>query len=142
MTTGRFFTATVAGGVTLFVVGFLLWGLLATDFYEAHVGTATGVTKEPMEWAYLVLGQLFWAALLAHVIGTWAKVSGFGPGLKIGLVFGILVSFAIGLTQYSMSNLMDLSGTLVDPLLTGVWAGLGGGVIGLVLGCCQSEPAG
>jgi hypothetical protein len=133
MTTGRFLAAALAGGLTLFVFGFLLWGILLDPFFQAHLGSATGVVKEPMDFVALSLGQFFYAFLLATVIGKWAGVSGFGPGLRIGAVFGFLLSLSVGLTQYSMANLTDLTGTLVDPFVSAVWGGLGGGVIGLVL---------
>jgi hypothetical protein len=141
MTTGRFLSAAVAGGLTLFVGGFLLWGILLDPFFQAHLGSATGVLKEPMDVVSLSLGQFFYALLLATVIGKWAGVSGFGSGFKIGLIFGLLISLAVGLTQYSMANIVDLTATLVDPLVAAVWAGLGGGVIGLVLGGGQAEEA-
>ena len=141
MTTGRYLTATVAGGLALFVLGFLLWGIALDPFYQAHLGSATGVLKDPMNFVALGLGQLFWSALLTMVIGKWAGVSGFGPGLKIGVVFGILLALGNGLTQYSMSNFVDLTATLTDPLVTAIWAGLGGGVIGLVLAGGQKEAS-
>jgi hypothetical protein len=138
---GKFLTAAVAGGVAFFFLGFLLWGILLDPFFQSHLGTATGVVKEPMDMISLALGQFFWAVLLTTIIGTWAGVSGFGTGFKIGAVFGFLTSLSVGLTQYSMANLMDLTGTLADPFVMAVWGGLGGGVIGLVLGSGQKEQA-
>jgi hypothetical protein len=133
MTQGRFWAASLAGGVTLFVAGFLLWGLVFAGFYEAHVGSATGVTKEPVDMVHLALGQIIWAILLTVVMGKWAGVSGFGKGVMIGAVMGFLMSFSVGLTQFSMSNLFDITIVLTDPFISAVWSGLGGGVIGLVL---------
>jgi hypothetical protein len=141
MTSGRFFTASLAGGVTLFIVGFLLWGLALSGFTEAHVGTATGVMKEEMDFLYLVLGQYLWAVLLTVVIGKWAGVSGFGPALKVGAVLGFLMSLSVGLTQFSMTNLFDLTTVLTDPFVSAIWSGLGGGVIGLVLGSGKEDAA-
>jgi hypothetical protein len=141
MTTGRFLTAAVVGGVTFFFLGFLLWGILLDSFFQAHVGSAMGVVKEPMNFVALALGQFFWAVLLAMILGKWAGVSGFVPGLKIGAVFGLLISLSVGLTQYSMANLADLTATLVDPLVMAIWGGLGGGVIGLVLSGGRKDMA-
>jgi len=134
MTQGRFWVATVAGGVTLFFVGFFLWGIVFDGFFAAHVGSATGVVKEQMDFFHLGLGQFFWAVLLAVVIVNYARVSGFGPGLRIGAVMGFLMSLSIGLNQFSMTNLLDLTSVLTDPFVSALWSGLGGGVVGLVWG--------
>jgi hypothetical protein len=134
MTTRRFLLASLAGGVTLFVSGFLLWGLVFAGFFEAHVGTATGVLKEEMGFLSLALGQFFWAVLLTLVIGKWAGVSGFAQGLKIGAVVGFFMSLSVGMSQFSMTNLIDLTSALADPFVSAAWSGLGGGVIGVVLG--------
>lgn len=141
MPQGRFWTAALAGGVTLFIVGFLLWGIALSGFFEAHVGSATGVVKEPMDMLHLALGQVIWAVLLTVVMAKWAGVSGFGPGMKIGAIMGFLMSLSIGLSQFSMTNLFDLTSVLTDPLVSAVWSGLGGGVIGLVLGSGSKEAA-
>jgi hypothetical protein len=141
MSTGRLLAASLAGGVTLFIVGFVLWGLVLAGFYEAHVGTATGVTKEEMDFITLFLSQFLWAFLMALVIGKWAALSGFGQGLKIGAVMGFLMSLSIGLSQYSMSNLHDLTLALTDPFVSAVWSGLGGGVVGAVLGGGREDVA-
>ena len=134
MMKGRFWAAAAAGGVTLFFVGFFLWGIVFDGFFAAHVGSATGVVKEQMDFLQLSLGQFLWAVLLAVVIGIYARVAGFGPGFKIGALLGFLMSLSVGLTQLSMTNLFDLTTALTDPLVSGLWSGLGGGVIGWVLG--------
>ena len=92
-----------------------------------------------MDFVALCLGQFFYAFLLATIIGKWAGAAGFGSGFRIGVVFGFLISLSVGLTQFSMANLMDLTGTLVDPFVSAVWAGVGGGVIGLILAGGQGE---
>ena len=141
MTQGRFWAASLAGGVTLFIAGFLLWGLALAGFYEAHVGTATGVTKDPVDMVHLALGQIVWAVLLTVVMDKWAGVSGFGKGLMIGAVMGFLMSLSVGLSQFSMTNLADLTLVLTDPFISAIWSGLGGGVVGFVLGSGGKEAA-
>ncbi len=46
MTTQKFAIATIAGGVTLFVLGGLLYGVVLIDFFMSNVGTAQGAMKE------------------------------------------------------------------------------------------------
>ena len=78
---------------------------------------------------------------MAVAIGRWAGVSGFMPGLKVGALLGFLMSLSVGLTQFSMTNLFDLTTVLVDPFATAVWSGLGGGVVGLVMAGGNKEAA-
>lgn len=141
MTERRFWAAAVAGGVTLFFAGFVLWGLLLAGFFDAHMGTATGVNKAQAQFFHLALGQFFWGVLLAVIIARYAGVSGFVPGLRIGALVGFLMSLSVGLTQFSMTNLVDLTAVLTDPFVSAVWSGLGGGVVGLVLGGGSPEAA-
>ena len=75
MTTQKFAWAIIAGGVTLFILGGILYGWLLMDFFAANSGTAQGVMKETPEWLWLGLGELAFAALLTTVIGTWAGVT-------------------------------------------------------------------
>ena len=79
MPQGRFWAAALAGGVTLFCRGFSFGGWLS-GYFEAHVGSATGVVKEPMGFLHLALGQIVCALLLTVVMAKWAGVSGSGRG--------------------------------------------------------------
>jgi hypothetical protein len=133
MSTGRFLIATVAGGVTLFIAGFLLWGLALFSWSEGHFIAPAGTQKETAEMLYLGIGQLLWGAFLTVAIGSWAKVAGFGAGFRIGAIAGFLMNLSVGLSQYSMVNMFDLTAVLVDPFVSLIWSGMGGGVVGLVL---------
>lgn len=141
MSAGRFLTATVVGGVVLFVMGYVIWGLAFMGFFESHMGSASGVMKEPMNFPMLILGQLALAALLTLMVGSWARVSGFGPAFRVGAVAGLLMSLGYDLTQYATTNLMDLTATLVDPILGIVWMGLGAGAIGVLLARGQTHAS-
>jgi len=134
MSTNRFVMATLAGGVTIFVMGFLIYGLATASFFEANQGTATGVLKETPDFLYLGLGQLVFGTLLTVVIGKWAGASGAGSGLQIGATLGLLMGFAIDLTMHGVTNTANLTATLVDPFLVAVQMGCGGAAVGAVLG--------
>jgi len=129
----RFMTATLAGAATLFVAGYLLFGLALADFYAANVGSAAGVERDAPLWLHLALAQLVFAAFVTLVLG-WKGVSSASAGLKAGAAVGFLVALAVDLSMYSMTHLSNLTLTLVDPLLAIVHVGIGGAVIGWVLG--------
>lgn len=131
--TGRQIVAGVVGGIVLFVMGFLLYGLAFMGFFEANAGSATGVYKEvPTFWA-LGLGQLLTGIFLALILARWPGARSFAGGLKVSLGLGLLLGFAFDLTWYGTTNIMNLTGTLVDPFVLAVEFGVAGGVIGAML---------
>ena len=134
MTNHKFALATIAGGVTLFVLGGILYGWLLMDFFAAQSGTAQGVMKETPAWLWLGLGELTFAALLTTVIGTWAGVSGAGDGFKIGAIFGLLLGVALSLTFLGVANISTPLGSIVDTIVGAIRTGAAGAVIGIVLG--------
>ncbi len=133
MSTKRFALATVAGGVTLFILGALIYGLALADFYAANAGSATGVLREePLFWS-LAIGELAFAALLTLVLGRWAGVSSVGEGLKQGAIVGFLLALGINLITYGVMNTMNLTAALADVVVGTFRLGLAGAVIGAVL---------
>jgi hypothetical protein len=140
MDTQRYILATVVGGVTLFILGFLTYGLTLVDFFAAN--SAPGIMKEtPIFWS-IGLGELLLAGLLTLTLGCWAGVKSIGEGLKSGALFGILLSLAVGMTLYGATNMSNFTATLVDVLVNTVRVALAGAVIGAVLASStQQETA-
>lgn len=128
--------ATLAGFVVLFLMGWLLYGMLLMDFFMANAGSATGVMRSDSEmvWWALILGNVLQSYLLVYIFGKWANVTTFSGGLQNGAMIGLILGYAYDLTMYGTSNTMNLTGALVDPLVATVMMGLAGGVIGAVLG--------
>lgn len=128
--------ATLAGFVVFFLLGWILYGMLLMDFFNSNQGTATGVmrTDTEMIWWALALGNLLQAYLLVYIFGNWANITTFGEGFKAGLVIGLVIGYGVDLTMYGTTNIMNLTGALVDPLVVGVMMAISGGVIGWVLG--------
>jgi hypothetical protein len=135
MTPQRFIVATVVGGLVLFVVGYLIWGLGLMGYFEAQSIGPEGMTKteEEMSLPLIFLSNLIYGAFLTLTVGVWAGKRSFGPGFTAGLLVGLLGSLAMTAMFLASMNFMTLTGHLVDTLASGVWAGIGGGVIALIL---------
>ncbi len=134
MDTKRFLIGTLVGGITMYIVGYLIFTLAFGDFYAANTGSATGVARETsLVWA-VVLGTLSLAALVTLAVGRRAGSSTIGDGLKIGAIVGFLVWFGVDFIRYGITNVSNLTATIVDPLLEIVRTGIGGAVIAAVLG--------
>ena len=129
-------TATLAGFVVYFMLGFLLYGILLSDFMGANTGTATGVmrTDDNMQWWALIAGNLMQAYLLVYIFGNWANITTFAGGLKAGAIIGFIVSLGTSLNMYGTTNVTNLTAALVEPLIMAIMMGITGGVIGWLLG--------
>lgn len=134
MSSNRFVLAALAGGVVNFVVGFVLYGVLLASFFAANQGSAVGAMKEVPDLVHLGLGQLVFGVFLAVVIDKWARVGGLAAGLRIGAISGLLMGLGYDLTMFGVSNISNITATLVDPLVFMVQMACAGAATGAVLG--------
>lgn len=135
----RMLMGTVAGGIALFLLGGLIYEVILGGFYEANLGSATGVLRELPIWWALVLSQLGLAALITYVF-LHADVATAYDGLKTGVVFGLLFGIAMAFDLYGVTNWSNLTVALVEPFVTAVRMALGGAVIGWTLGMGATDP--
>jgi hypothetical protein len=134
MDTKRFVIGTLVGGITMYLVGYLIWGLAFAEFFAANVGSATGVARESsLVWA-VVLGTFSLSALVTLAVGSQAGGFTILNGLKVGAIVGFLVWFGVDFMHFGVRNIFNLKATIVDPLLEIVRTGIGGAVIAAVLG--------
>ena len=134
MNTKSFITGTVTGAVGFFLVGFLFYGFILVDFFEANAGSATGVMKDQPNMALLFLGELAWGALFTYIYLQWANIRTFATGAKAGAILGFLLGLGFNLISVGTANVMNLTGALVDSVVQLVMGAVAGGLIGLVLG--------
>ena len=129
----RFILATLAGAITLFLLGWLFYGFLLMDFYEKAAGSSAAVYREvPIFWA-IFLGEVAMAALLTKIFG-WSAIKGFMGGLKGGATIGVLLALGINLIFYGTTTLGTLTSWLFDVIVALIRYGIAGGVIGWVVG--------
>ena len=131
MTTQRFAIGTVVGGLVLFFLGYLIFGVVFADFFAANAGTATGVPKEPIDFVSLAIGQLAWGAALTLILG-WANVSSVGQAARVSALIGLLLFFGFDLTMFATSNTSTLKAAVVDPILAAALFGVAGAAIAAV----------
>ncbi|HEY7752187.1 MAG TPA: hypothetical protein VH856_00060 [Steroidobacteraceae bacterium] len=123
---------TIVGGIVLYALGYVFFDLLLGDFYAANGGSATGVTREaPVVWAVGV-GALAYAALMVYALKSKASVS-VATGMKTGAIVGCLIWLCADFTLYGITNMSNLTVTIVDPLVEIVRGGIMGAVLGMLL---------
>lgn len=128
--------AGLIGGFVYFLLGWLFYGILLSDFFAENTGSAGNVMRaedEMIMWA-LLLGNLIWGYFIAYVFNQWAQISTWDGGAKAGALIGVLTMMSMGLIWYGTSNLgTELSG-FVDVVVSGVMSAIAGAVIGWWLG--------
>lgn len=136
MDTKKFLFGTLAGGIAFFLLGYLFYGLVLMNFYSAHAGSATGVSKsmEEMGWGALILGNFAFGALLTYIFLKWANITTFVSGASGGSVIGLLMGLSYNLTSFGTTNIMDLTAALTDVVVSCLMTAIVGGIVGLVLG--------
>jgi hypothetical protein len=133
MDTKRILIGTVVGGIAMYVVGYLIFELAFGRFYATNVGSATGVARETgLQWA-VALGTLSVAALVTLAVESRTGTLTIGKGFSTGAVVGFLVWFGVDFIRYGLTNVPNLTRTIVDPLLEFVRTGVGGAIIAAVL---------
>ena len=124
---------TIAGAVTLYIFGYLIFEVATTDFYAANVGSATGVFRDPvLQWA-LFLGNISGAVLVTLGIMSRRGTPTIGEGAAIGAVIGFLVWFSGDFVLYGYSNVWNLTVTIIDPLIELIHHAIAGAVIAALL---------
>lgn len=125
---------TVFGGITFFLLGFLVWGVLLADVMANLVDTSLNRPDDEMIWWAIILSNLVYALLLTLIL-KWSGAKGIADGLKTGALIGVLYTLAVDLGMYSMTTMIkNLSVIVVDVLAYAVVTALIGLVIVLTWG--------
>jgi uncharacterized membrane protein len=135
----RFIVATVAGSVTMLLVGFLLYGIVFAGLFREGALTIPGVMKQQPEVLWILAGQIGFSILVTLIV-SWRDATSFVKGASTGAILGFLMAIGYDFAQYGTSNLWTLKATLFDPIITAVLVGSAGGVVGYVLGRHSVNP--
>ena len=136
MDTKKLLIGTVVGGITYFVLGFLIFGVLLADMMQGPCMRA----PEEMVWWAMIGGNLGYALLLSYIF-LKAGIGSLGSGLQTGAIVGLLVALTVDLMTYSLTTTFpDMTGIAVDVIGSTVLGAAAGAAIGKVIGS-GSAPA-
>lgn len=136
MSNNKILLAGLVGAIVAFLLGFIVYGNLLTDFFMENAGSATGVMRgdDEMLWVPMILGHVTWGLLIAIIFGRWAGISTCGTGAKAGALLGFLIGASFDLIQLGSTHISNATGAVVDIIVMTVISAIVGGVVGWVLG--------
>ena len=131
----RVLTATVAGTMTIFLVGYLIFGILLLPYTTADEIPYDGLRKVPPDFLLLFLKNGVQALLLVYIFEYLTGIRTFMGGLKVGAITMFLITLSLNLSLLSIMNLNNgVMPNILDVVGETVRMAVGGGVIGPILG--------
>lgn len=130
----RVLLATLAGGVVTFLLGWLIFGILAADYYKANTNHYGGLEKENPELIGIFAANVLFSFVLAYVFDKWANIKTFVSGAIAAVIIYIPILAAYNIYFWAFMNLMGKKVLIVDVVLNAVIMAIAGGVVAIVLG--------
>ena len=135
MNTKKFLIGGLVGGIVYFLLGYVFYGRLLSDFFHNNAGTASNVDRamDQFVWWSLVLGNVFQGCLLSYVF-VKSNVNSVGSGLVTGAVVGLLTAASYDFISFGVSNLMTTKSVLGDICTFTIMSAITGAIVGWVCG--------
>jgi hypothetical protein len=136
MDSKKFLIGTLVGGISFFLLGYLIYGMALSGFFMNHSIAPAGAMKAMSEfvWWALIVGNLAGGALLTWVLLKIGGVLSFGNAFGTGAAIGFFMALSMNLIRYATGNSVDLTATLADVGVATLLNGIVAGIIGAVLG--------
>jgi len=136
MSNNKILLAGLVGAIVAFLLGFIVYGNVLTDFFIENSGSASGIMRadDEMQWVPMILGHITWGLLFAIIFGRWANISTFVSGAKAGALLGFLIGASFDLIQLGSTHIANLTGVVVDIIVMTILSAIVGGVVAWFLG--------
>ena len=122
MNTKRYFLAVLATFVAIFVVDFIIHGILLTDMYMKTAQLWR--SQEEYLMPYMLISQLTFTAVFVFIFTRNYKGKGIGEGLRFGFYIGLLfATMNIGMYSYMPIPLALVGAWIVASIVKGLIMG-------------------
>jgi hypothetical protein len=117
MNTKKNITGGIAGAVTSFLLGNLLYLFVFKTYFDEN---SFPVDTNSINWLYAILSSLCWGFMFVYILDK-LKVSTLSNAALTGLVIGLLLEGGVDFNFYSMGMLYkNLTVVISDVLLIGI----------------------
>ena len=139
MTTNKILLGGIAGAVTLFILKWIVYGVLLIDWITANLNPCI---MRPMNdyiiWAMILATFAF--GFLLSIIFSWSNTTGIVKGAKVAGIIGILFSVSVDLTLYGTSTrFSNLTAVFISVIVNAIMWIIAGAVVGWVMGMGKKE---
>ena len=125
---------TIVGSIIIFLLGYLIFGILLAPYTKIGVIQYDGLRKVPPDFLLLMLKNIVQALLLVYIF-VLAGIRTFFDGMKVGAIIMFLTTLSLNLNLLSILNLHNgYTANILDVVGETVRMALGGGVMGAILG--------
>lgn len=139
MKTNKILLGGIAGGVTFFLLGWVVYGMLLRDYMTTNYNQCAMRPMQDMIWWAMIVSNLAFGFLLSMVF-SWSNTIGMMAGAKVAGIMGLLLSISMDLSGYAMSTVVSsLTVVFVDIITYTVMSAICGVVVGLVMGMGKKE---
>lgn len=128
----------IAGAVTTFLLGWLIFGILLMDFMNNNPGATGIVNRAEPDFLYLVIGNLAMGLLFAYIL-IKSNINTLAGGLVCGGIVGLLMTVSFDCIMYATTTAISKTAMAADVAATTVMFAISGAVIGMVLGIGKKE---
>jgi len=126
---------TIVGSITIFLLGYLIFGILLAPYTKIGEIQYTGLRKVPPDFLLLMLKNIVQSFLLVYIFVYLARIRTFIDGMKVGAIIMFFTTISLNLNLLSIMNLHNgYAANILDVVGETVRMALGGGVMGAVLG--------
>lgn len=134
--------ATVVGALFNFLGGWVVFGMLMSNFYMSNTKTYEGLVKGTMpDLPFIFASGVFSAYLVTYLLRRIGNNFSFASGFKNGLVVYFCMTAYVNLGMYAFYNLQNMTLVISDVIIQAIFGGINGGIIALVLGSGKKEGA-
>lgn len=133
MDTKKLLMGTVVGGITYFILGWIIYGMILMSMMAEYNNASCMRADADMVWWAMILGNLGFAKMLTYVFLKTGNVNSFGAGAQYGLVLAVLIAASYDLMMFATSTMVsNPMGIVVDVVASGIMGAIAGGIIAMV----------
>jgi hypothetical protein len=130
----RYLIGTLAGGASLFLVGYLIYVVLIPNPKFANGPEAALAVRAAPYLPPIIVAELVFGFLLTRALTKSGAMGNVGSAIKTGALIGGLIALASSLLTYGTTGLNTAEGVLYEAVTWAVRWAIAGAVISMVVG--------
>ena len=139
MNTNKIIIGGIVGGVALFFLGWLIYGMLLMDYMNANSNTCAMRPEEDFVWWAMILSNII-SGLFIALVFSWAGVKTVMKGAQTAALVAFMVALFVDLSMYSMSeSFSGLTAVGIDVAAFVVMFAIAGAIMAWVMNRGASE---